>query len=259
MHSAESCYLCDATHRRNRFVLSLTVEMFILPAPRNVYATHTHMHSFHFFSTANYLHICKKSDPHLDECMKTSIDILRPFLVKGIPELDIPSIDPIDIGDLLVSENTRSNGIRISARDIKSYGSSQFVIKSLEWVVCFEKFAQFSDVCRYPGTCIYIMISFHFSCRVVKYGDTYTFEVFFPHMHTEGTYDVSGQVLLLPIKGTGRFLGNFSKWHSTHTIHTSEWPKHMRSVAAVSAAHDNLCERKPLMDKFSIFIFVYLF
>lgn len=54
---------------------------------------------------------------------------------------------------------------------------------------------------------------FHFISRVIEYGDTYTFEVFFPHMHTEGTYDVSGQVLLLPIRGTGRFLGNFSEWN----------------------------------------------
>lgn len=27
----------------------------------------------------------------------------------------------------------------------------------------------------------------------------------------EGTYDVSGNILLLPIKGTGPFVGNFSK------------------------------------------------
>lgn len=38
-------------------------------------------------------------------------------------------------------------------------------------------------------------------------------------MHTEGTYDVSGQVLLLPIRGTGRFLGNFSELNSLMNIH----------------------------------------
>lgn len=45
---------------------------------------------------------------------------------------------------------------------------------------------------------------------MVEYGDTYTFEVFFPYMRTEGTYNVSGQILLLPIRGSGKFLGNFS-------------------------------------------------
>lgn len=155
---------------------------------------------------ADYLHICRKSDPKLNDCIKTSIDILRPFLVKGIPELDIPSIDPIDIGDLLVSENTRSNsnGIQITAKDIKSYGSSEFIIKSLEYVNLNRN--------TFEWILHFLASFFHFISRVVEYGDTYTFEVFFPHMHTEGTYDVSGQVLLLPIRGTGRFLGNFSEW-----------------------------------------------
>lgn len=31
-------------------------------------------------------------------------------------------------------------------------------------------------------------------------------------MKVEGIYDVSGQVLLLPIKGTGKFIGNFSEF-----------------------------------------------
>lgn len=48
--------------------------------------------------------------------------------------------------------------------------------------------------------------------RVVEYGGQYNIEIFFPQMHVEGTYDVSGQVLLLPIQGSGKFVGNFSKY-----------------------------------------------
>lgn len=47
--------------------------------------------------------------------------------------------------------------------------------------------------------------------RVVEYGKTYNVEVFFPRLQVEGTYDVNGQILLLPIKGQGPFTGNFSK------------------------------------------------
>lgn len=124
-----------------------------------------------------YLHICRKSDPDLVGCMKTSIETIRPFLVSGIPELDIPTIEPMRIGDLLVSENTQGNGLRITAKDIDSYGSSNFVIKSLE---------------------------------VVEYGKQYAVEVFFPRLRVEGTYDIGGQLLLLPIRGNGKFVGNFS-------------------------------------------------
>lgn len=82
--------------------------------------------------SADYLHICRKSDPNLIGCMETSIETLRPFLIKGIADLDIPSIDPIDIGNLLVSESTRSNGLHITAKNIRAFGSSLFKLKNLE-------------------------------------------------------------------------------------------------------------------------------
>lgn len=65
--------------------------------------------------------------------MVTSIEKLRPALKNGLPELDIPPIEPMDIGDLLVSENTRANGgLKISANSIRAYGASLFNIKSLQ-------------------------------------------------------------------------------------------------------------------------------
>lgn len=53
--------------------------------------------------------------------------------MSGIPSLDIPSIEPMDIGNLLVSESTRSNGgLQISANSIRAYGASTFKIKKME-------------------------------------------------------------------------------------------------------------------------------
>ncbi|XP_055294865.1 circadian clock-controlled protein daywake-like [Sitodiplosis mosellana] len=125
----------------------------------------------------DYLHICHENDPNLTGCMITSIETLRPKLVTGIPDLNIPSIEPMDIGNLLVSEATQSNGLRITAKNIRAFGASTFKIKSLE---------------------------------VVEYGQIYNAEVFFPKLEVEGTYEVNGQVLLLPIRGTGPFKGNFT-------------------------------------------------
>lgn len=89
---------------------------------------------FHYFTfeLAPYLHICRKSDPNLTGCIRKSIDTLRPYLIRGIPELDIPSLDPMDIGDLLVSERTQSNGLQITATKIKAYGSADFNLRNLE-------------------------------------------------------------------------------------------------------------------------------
>lgn len=125
-----------------------------------------------------FLKICHRSDPKLVDCMIDSIQSLRPSLITGIPDLGIPSIDPMDVGNLLVSESTQSNGLRISAKNIRAFGASTFKIKKLE---------------------------------VIEYGSTYNVEVFFPKLEVEGTYDVNGQILLLPIKGTGPFKGNFTE------------------------------------------------
>lgn len=46
--------------------------------------------------------------------------------------------------------------------------------------------------------------------RVVEYGKTYNVDIFFPKLNVEGVYEVSGQILLLPIKGNGIFKGNFT-------------------------------------------------
>lgn len=54
------------------------------------------------------------------------------------------------------------------------------------------------------------MFSFGF-ISVVEYGKQYNVEVFFPKLEVDGMYDVSGQILLLPIKGHGPFHGTFSE------------------------------------------------
>ena len=81
---------------------------------------------------AEYLHVCHREDPKLTECMKESIETLRPYLARGIPELDIPSIDPIHLGDLIVAESVPGQGVSISAKDIKAYGPSNFKLKKLK-------------------------------------------------------------------------------------------------------------------------------
>ncbi|XP_058453175.1 protein takeout [Malaya genurostris] len=125
-----------------------------------------------------YLHVCHKDDPKLTECMKQSIETLRPYLARGIPELDIPAIEPINLGDLIVAESVPGQGISITAKDIKAYGPGNFRLKRL---------------------------------NVLEYGKIYSFELELPHLYVEGRYVVDGRILLLPVKGAGRFTGNFTQ------------------------------------------------
>lgn len=88
--------------------------------------------SFLFLISADYLHVCHKSDTNLPQCMMKSIETLRQYLIDGIPDLDVPSIDPMIIGDLLVSESTQTNGLRLSAKKIRAFGASLFKLKKIE-------------------------------------------------------------------------------------------------------------------------------
>lgn len=87
-----------------------------------------------FLISANYIHICHEKDPNLKSCMLESIETLRSRLKQGIPELHAPSIDPIVLGDLIVSERTQSNGLRLSAQKIRAFGASGFKLTKFEYV-----------------------------------------------------------------------------------------------------------------------------
>jgi Haemolymph juvenile hormone binding protein (JHBP) len=82
--------------------------------------------------TADYLHVCKKTDPNLSSCVYNSVNTLKPYLVTGIPDLDIPSLEPIDLGDLIVAGSKTGQGLFITARDIQAYGASNWHLKNFK-------------------------------------------------------------------------------------------------------------------------------
>lgn len=67
--------------------------------------------------------------------MDSLIKYCLSFAISGIPEYDIPALEPIDIGDLIVAESIPGQGLSITARDIKAYGASNFKLKKLKWVL----------------------------------------------------------------------------------------------------------------------------
>lgn len=51
--------------------------------------------------------------------------------VLGIPELNVPSLEPLVMKELVAAEG---NGLKITTENLKVYGCSNFTIQSLEWV-----------------------------------------------------------------------------------------------------------------------------
>lgn len=76
--------------------------------------------------TAEFLHICQTNDPQYEECISDSIEHLRPYLKTGVPEYNIPSMEPLLLKKLTF---TPTNSIRVQAADIEAFGASDFEIK----------------------------------------------------------------------------------------------------------------------------------
>lgn len=59
--------------------------------------------------------------------------------IIGIPELKIPSIEPLTLKEPLILNPTtgRNAGLQISASDIDVYGCTDFDVSNLKCVLCF--------------------------------------------------------------------------------------------------------------------------
>uniref|UniRef100_A0A1Y1KJ36 Uncharacterized protein n=1 Tax=Photinus pyralis TaxID=7054 RepID=A0A1Y1KJ36_PHOPY len=61
----------------------------------------------------SYIKLCKKTVPDISQCMVNSIAELIPYLIKGIPELNFPPIDPMHGRN--VSFTVRQSSIKVYA------------------------------------------------------------------------------------------------------------------------------------------------
>ncbi|XP_026466729.1 protein takeout-like [Ctenocephalides felis] len=127
-----------------------------------------------------YLKVCSRNDKDLAQCIKRAIDGLKPIFVNGDPSREVPSLEPLDVGDLLIGNfaGGAAVGIKVSATNILARGASNFDITKIS--------ADFETL-------------------------TFNFEVFLPHIEAKGNYNIDGNILLLPIRGNGPFTANFFK------------------------------------------------
>lgn len=106
--------------------------------------------------------------------MIDSIERLRPYLVKGIPEFKVPSIEPLNIKSINANQGS---GFRITLNDVKAYGCSDFSINRL---------------------------------KLDMKTNSIDFGLNLPHLYIESNYEVDGRIFLLPIRGRGPLRGNFT-------------------------------------------------
>ncbi|XP_014272244.1 protein takeout [Halyomorpha halys] len=119
----------------------------------------------------SYLVACKRDDPKLDECVVKHGQEAIPKILGGDPKYRAPKLEPMDITELRVNQGTKQVGLKLILRNAKLYGlrNTKFVKAKTD---------------------------------LKKRHIDWTFKV--PRVEIIGDYEVNGQVLILPITGTGK-------------------------------------------------------
>lgn len=124
-----------------------------------------------------YLLPCSRSDPELDNCIKRSFNHLRPYLARGLPDLDVPPVEPLFIDRLVMANDAGPVRVRASFTNITVVGPSNYTVTKIR-----------SDLSKLR----------------IDMG------LVLPRIEVTGHYEVSGQVLLFPVRSQGDFWASFN-------------------------------------------------
>nr|XP_023014639.1 circadian clock-controlled protein-like [Leptinotarsa decemlineata] len=121
---------------------------------------------------------CQKSDPEYEKCVWEGFESVRQYFVKGIPELDVPPVDPFKLPYMSVNR-TINELMSISAvcKDITVSGFKNTIIDDLK-----------ADPIKHSGE----------------------IRLTIPWLYLDMDYDVRGQLLIIPLESSGHFQGNFT-------------------------------------------------
>lgn len=85
--------------------------------------------------TADYLTVCHRSDPLLNDCVRTAILTLQPKLADGISDLLIPSCEPLQIPRVTIRQNAGAISMDSEYANILVYGLTNFTLRSVRFEI----------------------------------------------------------------------------------------------------------------------------
>ncbi|XP_076644822.1 circadian clock-controlled protein daywake [Halictus rubicundus] len=121
-----------------------------------------------------FLHVCKRNDPQLGDCIKASVENVKPYLLRGVPEYKLPSLEPLKLKELV---STSGNNLNLKLKNVDVYGASNFSVTKIRANI---------DTLRF------------------------VIELDLPNLALEGDYEIDGKVILLRLQGSGPVFGNFT-------------------------------------------------
>ncbi|KAK5645847.1 hypothetical protein RI129_004311 [Pyrocoelia pectoralis] len=117
-----------------------------------------------------YIKVCHRDDPKLVTCINDSITILKPYLKKGIPELDVPPLEPLLLDAVDLKSGNGATRVEATISNLKIWGPTSFVIQELK-----------------PNL----------NKNIFK------FKVLLPELNVVGQYKADARVLFFNLKGEG--------------------------------------------------------
>ncbi|KAK2576597.1 hypothetical protein KPH14_005267 [Odynerus spinipes] len=124
-------------------------------------------------SIPEYVKQCSRSDPKVKSCLIDAVHHLRPYLKLGIPEIELPSVEPFRMDELTLSLTGGTNGYKVQLRELYVRGASNYTVEDIQLGSPFEA------IVRMPALAL------------------------------DAQYTSSGVLIILPASGNGTFHARF--------------------------------------------------
>ncbi|XP_071646715.1 circadian clock-controlled protein daywake-like [Temnothorax longispinosus] len=134
-----------------------------------------------FAEIPSYMKICSRKDPNINNCVLNSIEQLRAKLKVGIPELEVPAIEPLVLKHVRLLRGPQAARLDVNLTNIQVFGPSTFKIRDL---------------------------------KIDPENVLITFKVGFDKLNFRGKYKINAQILLLHLVGEGGLTGTFFNYDS---------------------------------------------
>lgn len=90
------------------------------------------MNKLPLFLTASYFPRCYRNDPKLNECLLKATETVKPFLIKGVPELNVPTIEPLIIPSIELEQGSQALNFKASLMNVTVHGLSSYHLDKFE-------------------------------------------------------------------------------------------------------------------------------
>uniref|UniRef100_A0A1L8DPX9 Putative hemolymph juvenile hormone binding protein n=1 Tax=Nyssomyia neivai TaxID=330878 RepID=A0A1L8DPX9_9DIPT len=123
-----------------------------------------------------YIKQCSRSDPQLLDCLRDALHHLRPYLATGIPEIEMPSVEPFVMDSLSLQLTGGPQGYRVNLKNMEVFGASNFTVKSM---------------------------------KLSENNKPFEARIALPKLVIKSKYFSSGVLIIIPASGSGDFSGVF--------------------------------------------------